>query len=83
MFYCLLDLRSGECDVISLYVCVALSMDLFVLCVACLTVFVNCLVKQYAIFLGVVVILLLNVMEAFSVCGCALLDIPCMVFQRM
>ena len=26
--------------------CVALSMDLFVLCVACLTVFVNCLVKQ-------------------------------------
>ena len=27
-------------------VCVALSMDLFVLCVACLTVFVNCLVKQ-------------------------------------
>ena len=24
--------------------CVALSMDLFVLCVACLTVFVNCLV---------------------------------------
>ena len=27
--------------------CVALSMDLFVLCVACLTVFVNCLVKQF------------------------------------
>ena len=26
--------------------CVALLMDLFVLCVACLTVFVNCLVKQ-------------------------------------
>ena len=25
--------------------CVALSMCLFVLCVACLTVFVNCLVK--------------------------------------
>ena len=33
--------------------CVALSMDLFVLCVACLTVFVNCLVKQFAICLGV------------------------------
>ena len=30
--------------------CVALSMDLFVLCVACLTVFVNCLVKQFAMF---------------------------------
>ena len=36
--------------------CVALSMDLFVLCVACLTVFVNCLVKQFAIYLGVFVI---------------------------
>ena len=33
--------------------CVALSMDLFVLCVACLTLFVNCLVKQFAICLGV------------------------------
>ena len=40
--------------------CVALSMDLFVLCVACLTVFVNYLVKQFAICLGLVVILLLN-----------------------
>ena len=54
--------------------CVALLMDLFVLCVACLTVFVNCLVKQLAICLGVVAILLLNVMEVFSVCGGALLD---------
>ena len=32
--------------------CVALSMDLFVLYVACLTVFVNCVVKQFAICLG-------------------------------
>ena len=31
--------------------CVSLLMDLFVLCVACLTVFVNCLVKQFAIWL--------------------------------
>ena len=30
--------------------CVALLMDLFVLCVACLTVFVNCLVKQFNMF---------------------------------
>ena len=36
--------------------CVALSMGLFVLCVACLTVFVNCLVKQFAISLGMFVI---------------------------
>ena len=33
--------------------------------------------------LGVVAILLLNVMDVFSVCGGALLDIPCMVFQRV
>ena len=63
--------------------CVSLLMDLFVLCVACLTVFVNCLVKQFAICLVVVVILLLNVMEVVSVGGGALLDRPCMVFQRM
>ena len=37
----------------------------------------------FAICLGVVVILLLNVMEVFSVGGGALLDRPCMVFQRM
>ena len=46
--------------------CVALLMCLFVLCVACLTVFVNCLVKQFAMCVGV-----------------ALLDRPCMVFQRV
>ena len=33
--------------------------------------------------MGVVAILLLNVVEVFSVGGGALLDIPCMVFQRM
>ena len=41
-------------------------MDLFVLCVACLTVFVNSLVKQFAICLGVVV-LLVNVVVLFCV----------------
>ena len=65
-------MRSNECDVVSLYV--AVLMCLFVLCVACLTVFVNCLVKQFAMSLGVVAILLLNVMDVFSVCGGALLD---------
>ena len=40
----------------------------------CLTVFVNCLVKQFAICLGVVAVLLLNVMEVLSVGGGALLD---------
>ena len=63
--------------------CVALSMDLFVLCVACFTLFVNCLVKQFAICSGVFVILLLNVMKLLSVVGGALLDKPHMVFHRM
>ena len=63
--------------------CVALLMCLFVLCVACLTVFVNCLVKQFAMCLGVVAILLLNVMDVFNACSGALLDRPCMVFQSV
>ena len=60
--------------------CVAMLVYLFVLCGACLTIFVNCLVKQFAMCLGVVAILLLNVMD---VCSGALLDRPCMVFQRV
>ena len=63
--------------------CVALLMDLFVLCVASLIVFVNCLVKQFAMCLGVVAILVLNVMDVFNVGGGALLDRPWMVFKRM
>ena len=63
--------------------CVALLMYLLILCVTCLAVFVNCLVKQFAMYLGVVAILLLNAMEVFSICGGALLDRPCMVFQRV
>ena len=39
--------------------------------------------KLVAICLGVMTILLLNVMEVFSVDGGALLDKPYMVFQRM
>ena len=60
--------------------CGALLMCLFDLCVSCLTVFVNCLVKQFAMCLGLVAILLLNV---FSVGGGTLLDRPCMVSQRV
>ena len=47
----------------------------------CLPVFVNSLVKQFTICLGVVANFLFNIMEVFSVCGGALLDRPCMVFQ--
>ena len=63
--------------------CIVLLVYLFVLCVACLTVFVNCLVKQFTMCLGVVAILLLNVMDVFRVGGGALLDRPCMVCQRL
>ena len=56
--------------------CVALLMCLFVLGVASLTVFVNCLVKQFAMCLGVVAILLLNVMDVFSVCGQTMYGLP-------
>ena len=52
--------------VISLYF-MCCSVNVFVCFVCC--VFVNCLVKQFAISLGVVVILLLNVMDVFSVGG--------------
>ena len=45
----------------------ALLMDMFFLCVVCLTGFENCLEKQFTIFLGVIIILLLNFMEVFIV----------------
>ena len=57
------------------------SVNVSVCFVCC--VFVNCLVKQFAMRLGVVAILLLNGMDVFSVCGGALLDRPCMAFQRV
>ena len=47
--------------------CIALLMGLFVLYVACLMMFMNCLLKPFVISLDVVAILLLNVMELFSV----------------
>ena len=80
MFYSLLDLRCSERDVVSLCV-VWCAVNVSVCFVCC--VFVNCLVKQFVMCLGVVAILLLNVMDVFSVCGGALLDKPCMVFQRV
>ena len=57
------------------------SVNVSVCFVCC--VFVNLLVKQFSMCLGVMAILLLNVMDVFSVCGGTLLDSPCMVFQRV
>ena len=42
--------------------------------------FVNCLMKQFAICLGVFDILLLNVMDLLRVVGGAPLDRPCMIY---
>ena len=51
-------MRSGECNVVSLYVlCCSVNGSVCFMC----CVFVNCLVKQFAICLGVFVILLLSV----------------------
>ena len=61
---------------VMLYPCI-LCVHGYVCLVCC--VFVNCLVKQFAICFGVVVILLSNVMEVFSVGGGAPLDRPCTV----
>ena len=62
--------------------CIDLSMDVSVLCVV-LECVCELLDEKIPNILGVVVILLLNVMDVFSVGGGALLDRPCMVFQRM
>ena len=54
----------SECDVISLYfMCCSVNGSI---CLVCLTVFVNCLVKQFAMCLDVVAILMLNVMDMFN-----------------
>ena len=45
--------------------------------------FVNSLVKQFAMCLGVVAGWLLNIMGVCCVAGGALLDRPCIVFHRM
>ena len=68
VFYCLFDLSYGECNIISLYcLCFSVNGSVSLMCGACLTVFVNCLGKQFVISLGVVAILLLNVSEVLGV----------------
>ena len=67
---------------VMLYPCMLCVALLKCVCFVC-CVFVNCMVKQFAMCLAVVAILLLNVMDVFSVYGGALLDRPCMVFQRV
>ena len=61
---------------------VFLSMCMFVLCVLCLTVLVNCLLNAFAICVGEVNFFSLKGMVLFL--GCVfLLANPCIVFQRV
>ena len=81
-------IATWTCVVVSvmLVVCslsVFLSMCLFVLCVLCLTVLVNCLLNAFAICVGEVSVFSLKVMVLFLGCGGVLLASPCIVFQRV
>ena len=83
LFYCHLDLCCGECYVGCLQFGVFLSMCLFVLCVLCLTVLVNCLLNVFAICVGEGSVFSLKVMMLFVGCVGVLLASPCIVFQRV
>ena len=80
---CLLDLSCDECNVISLYaLCFSVNGSVcFVCCVpdSVCELFGNTLRNV----LGCGCYLLLNVMVLLSLVGGALLDRPCMVFQRV
>ena len=73
----------GECYVGCLNLSMFLSMCLFVLCVLCLTVLVNCLLNAFAICVGEVGVFSLKVMVLFLGCVGVLLASPCIVFQRV
>ena len=72
-----MDLRSGECNVISLYglCCPVNGSVCFVCCV-----FVNCLVKQFAISLGVFVIFVVEC-DRVVVCCCEVMYFGCFDFR--
>ena len=81
LFYCHLAVVSVMLVVCSLSM--FLSMCLFVLCVLCLTVLVNCLLNAFAICVGEVSVFSLKVMVLFLGCGGVLLASPCIVFQKV
>ena len=62
-------LRSGECNVVSLYVlCCPVNVSVCFVC---------------CVFDNVCELFVETIRNVFSVCGGALLDRPCMVFQRV
>ena len=71
-FYCLLDMRSGECNVVSMYIlCCPVNRSV---CFVCCVSDIVCELFGETIC-NMFVNLLLNVMELLSVVGDALLDI--------
>ena len=79
----LLDLRSSECDVVSLYVlCCSVNGSV---CFVCCLLDSVCELFGETIrnMFGVFSILLFNVIDLLNVAVCALLDRSCMVFQRI
>ena len=79
-------IATWTCVVVSvmLVICsmsVFLSRFLFVLCVLCWTVLVNCLLNAFAICVGEVSVFSLKVMVLFLGCVGVLLASPCIVFQ--
>ena len=58
-------------------------MCLFVLCVLCLTVLVNCLLNAFVICMGEVNVFAFKVMVLFLGSVGVLLASPCIVFQRV
>ena len=81
-------IAAWTCVVVSvmLVVCsfsVFLSMCLFVLCVFCLTVLVNCFLNVLPICVGEVKVFSLKVIVLFLGCVVFLLANPCIVFQRV
>ena len=88
LLFLLCCIATWTCVVVSvvLVVCslsVFLSMCLFVLCVLCLTVLVNCLLNAFAICVGEMSVFPSKVMVLFLGCVCVLLASPCIVFQRV
>ena len=72
-FRCLMFSLSGPCElVVMLYSCIS-----------CVDSVCELFGETICNMFGCGFLWLLNVMEVFSVDGGALLDIPCMVFQRM
>ena len=83
LFYSLLDLRSSECDVVFMYVvCGSFNMSV---CFVCFVFDSVCelLCEPIRNVFVCSCYFIVECYEVFTVCGGALSDRPCMVFQRV